>query len=178
MHTPRHCQFLVFGFISPLAVACGGDQAAGPADGAVDDLALAAAVVEIADGRMVSVQAFLTNNTSGDIAVSYPAGCPVRIRLYRQGDDALVYDEAGFPCSFAVTATLTLSPGQTRTLTSGGRFPWTVSGDSIPVGPYRATGIVRIIGENPVELEAGTYHLRVVSPPMGRAERSSTPGSR
>ena len=100
------------------------------------------------------------NTTNETVEYNYPAGCPVRFRLYDLTTDALVYDQTANGCNVTTVAPLPLGPQQSRTLTSGTRFPWEVSGDSIPTSvTYRATAVLRITGENPIELEAGNYRI-------------------
>jgi hypothetical protein len=80
--------------------------------------------------------------------------------LYDLTTDALVYDQTLHGCNVTTIVPFTLGPQQSRTFTSGTRFPWEVSGDSIPTNiSYRATGVLRITGENPIELEAGSYRI-------------------
>jgi hypothetical protein len=155
-----------------LAVACAGaeDPVTPDDDTVLSGVSVAASVIEV-DGtagtgsrvKRMSVDVTLTNTTSSSIEYSYPAGCPTRFRLYRESDDALVYDQTALPCSVSTTASLTLAPFQARTLSSGGRFPWEISGDSLAPGNYRVTGVLRITGEEPIELEAGTYRLPLCS---------------
>jgi hypothetical protein len=138
----------------------------------LDGVTITAAVVELSD-KLVSVQATLSNTTAERIDLHYPAGCPVRIRLYRALDDALVYDEGIWECNYDVGVDLTVPPGGRRVLTSGTRFSWEIAGDSLPLGAYVARAILRIVGQNPIEVEAGLYNLRVVSPPGPAARRIS-----
>jgi hypothetical protein len=156
-----------------IAAACGDSGSIATPDGdLIPGLHLAAAVVIIESGwRPVSVQATLTNTSSDPIEISYPAGCPVRMRFYN-ADDALVYDETTLPCLFTVVTSFTLEPGQARTLTSGAKYSWVISGDSLPRGQYRTAAILRLTGMTPIELEAGTYDLIMTSPPAGVADRN------
>jgi hypothetical protein len=58
-----------------------------------------------------------------------------------------------------VTVPLNIAAGATANLTSGTGFPNTIEADSVPAGFYRATAVLRITGQNPIELEAGQYRL-------------------
>jgi hypothetical protein len=162
------------------ALACseaGGvtDATEEPGD-AIDGLGLSAAVVLVQGGggqsiMLVSLQVNVSNTTDEAITRHYPTGCPVRLRLYETGTNGrLAYDETTKPCNSSAQTPLSLQPGQTRVLTSTAQFPWEVAGDSLSPGPYHAKAILRIAGENPVELNAGNYTVPrcvVVEPPGG-----------
>jgi len=141
-------------------LACGGTDAAGPAPpGNVLDGVAYTASVEILD-KLVVLRVTLTNTTTGAITRSYPAGCPVRIRLYRLTDNALVYDESQAPCGSTTPVSVTIAPQQSASLTSGPRYRCTIAGDSLPTpATYFAAALVRIVGMNPIELDAGTYSI-------------------
>ena len=99
----------------------------------------------------------LENLTTAVVTRTYPAACPVRVRLYSSGDGRLVYDETLRTCDFATTTTLQLQSRETRTLTSGTRLPGTVLGDSLPVATYIVHAVVTTEGARMVELAAGSY---------------------
>ncbi len=111
------------------------------------------------DIKQLTVQITITNQSDVARTVYYEAGCPVRIRLYPLNGTVAVYDEARLPCPVTTLVPLTVLAGGTQTMTSGSRQPWVVHGDSIPMGPYRAVGLVRLLGDAPVAVEAGTYLL-------------------
>ncbi len=119
----------------------------------VDGLALTAA----AEGLTLRVT--LRNTTTNAITISYPAGCPVRIRLYRLLDGARVYDEARLACGAPELVPFRIDARASRALHSGWRTVCFVRGDSLPVGEYRAAAIVQLVGDAPVEVEAGPYFL-------------------
>ena len=99
----------------------------------------------------------LENMTTATVTRTYPAGCPVRIRLYRVTDAKLVYDETARACGFTNPATLTLTSRATIKLTSGPRLPGTVLGDSLPVATYTVHAVVSTEGTTFVEIAAGSY---------------------
>jgi hypothetical protein len=99
----------------------------------------------------------LENMTTATVTRTYPAGCPVRIRLYRDSDGKRVYDETLRTCAFTNPATLQLTSRATFTLTSGPRLPGTVLGDSLPVATYIVHAVVQTEGTTVVEIAAGSY---------------------
>ena len=99
----------------------------------------------------------LENMTTATVTRTYPAGCPVRVRLYRQVDGRRVYDETLRTCDFTTSATITLTSRATQTLTSGPRLPGTVLGDSLPVATYIVHAVATTEGISLVELPAGSY---------------------
>jgi hypothetical protein len=101
----------------------------------------------------------LENMTTTTVSRTFPAGCPVRIRLYRQADGRLVYDETQRTCDFTTTTTIQLQSRETHTLTSGPRLPGTVLGDSLSSATYSVHGVAATEGATMVELAAGTYLL-------------------
>jgi hypothetical protein len=155
-----------------MCASCGKDSVSPGLDETVNGLALHASVVPVFGGGalgdipMLSVGVDITNTTNDPITLHYPAGCPVRIRLYQAGNDNLVYDQSLFPCNYDVIVPLALAPGQTRSLSSGDFFPWVVGQDSVTPGYFRAVAILRITGEEPFELEAGSYRLPRCPDPM------------
>lgn len=153
-------------------IACS-DDPAGPDgdDGELfDGLELGATVVHIAGGgsippgTILAVEVSLRNTTSATIEKSIPAGCAVRARLYL-GNDNPVYDQTVLPCNVSTTIPLIVAPGETKHLSSGTHFPFAIEADSVPAAIYRATAVLRITGENPIELDAGTYRLPHCSTP-------------
>jgi hypothetical protein len=146
-------------------LACSSDETVAPdQQEAIEGLDLSAEVVRIntggafANGMILSVQVNVTNTTSQTVSRTMPAACAVRVRLYLQDTD-LRYDQTTFPCNAETVVPLVLSPGETKSLTSGSYFPINILADSVPAAFYRATAVLRITGENPVEIEAGQYRL-------------------
>jgi hypothetical protein len=107
----------------------------------------------------VTIQVTLTNTTASAVERSYPAGCPVLIRLYREPDQVLVYDEGRRPCAVTTPIAFRLDAQESFVLTSGARYNPSVAGDSLPAGRYRAAALLRITGLNPIEIDAGSYRL-------------------
>lgn len=100
------------------------------------------------------------NEGSVPVEKSYPAGCPVRIRIYRDLDDTLIYDETKLGCSNSDPATFRVLPGETRTIGSGFRQMTQIMGDSIPCGRYRLVGVPQMEGDEVIEIPAGEAFLR------------------
>lgn len=147
-------------------VACGKggdivdpDGNGGPA--VLDGLALSAQVAEVVHQttsvKQITIQVTLRNTTNQQIVRSYPAGCPVLMRFYNPLDLALSYDEGRRECTVTTPVEIRLDPQEATILTSGLRFPWEILGDSLASGAYFAAALLRIVGANPVEIDAGTY---------------------
>ena len=162
----RH-PILALAGVAAIVAGCGkgGDivDPSGNGQNTLDGIALTAQVVEVVHSatsvKQVSLHVTLTNTTNAAVVRSYPAGCPVLIRLYRVQDLALVYDEGQQPCGFTTPTDVRLEPGASATLTSGLRFPWTITGDSLSAGAYYAAALLRITGVNLIEVDAGIYSL-------------------
>jgi hypothetical protein len=90
---------------------------------------------------------------------TYPAACPVRIRLYRTANNLRLYDETTWPCSATPLATITIDGFSSKTLQSGARSATTVAGDSLPHTTYTVFAVVLTEGATLVEIRAGTYTL-------------------
>jgi hypothetical protein len=146
------------------AAACGGSASGSGPTGTNNQyagVAYSATVEEIpaVTTRRFTVMVTLRNTTGQTVTRSYPAGCPVRIRLYRLLDGALVYDESDIECAFADPTTITLAPGESRTLQSGPRWPPAVVGDSLPASTYNVRAVLKTEGTEPVEISAGAYRI-------------------
>jgi hypothetical protein len=111
-------------------------------------------------GYRLLVTLSIENTTVAPVTLTYPATCPIRIRLYRPSDNALVYDETRVPCASDESATLTLSPQTTRSLGSGFRRMGAIMGDSIVVASYRVVAVPRTEGARVLEISAGSVVLR------------------
>lgn len=149
--------------LSLVAAACGSEgEIVDPTNGGnasvLGGIALAASMVDVTPWY-VSAQVTLTNTTDAPMQRTYPAGCPVLLRLYREPDQALVYDEGRRPCGVTTPIPFGIDALGTATLSSGTRYNPSVRGDSIPAGTYRAAVLLRITGYNPIEIDAGTYRL-------------------
>ncbi|HYV99094.1 MAG TPA: hypothetical protein VE967_16680 [Gemmatimonadaceae bacterium] len=143
------------------AAACGSDSGTGPRTtvGGIKYTARVELVEAGGTAPLLSVVATLTNTTGAPQMRTYPAGCPVRILLYRQSDNTLVYDERTRDCAPEPTATVTIDPLATADLQSGIRFPATVAGDSLPFATYKVRAAVMTEGAKQVLIDAGTYFL-------------------
>lgn len=102
----------------------------------------------------------ILNNSIAPIALTYPAGCPVRIRLYRPADNVRVYDETRVTCQLTTPATITVSPQASRSLGSGFRSMAAIVGDSLQFAAYRVVAVPRTEGDNIIEVPAGTVVLK------------------
>jgi hypothetical protein len=112
-----------------------------------------------------NVTVTLTNTGTAQQTRTYPAACPVRVRLYRQADGALMYDETRRNCDPQPTATINLGGQESKTVQSGIRYPSTIAGDSLPFTTYIVRAVVPTEGAKLVLLTAGTYELK---PQMSR----------
>ena len=101
----------------------------------------------------------IENTSAVPITLTYPASCPIRIRLYQPADDALVYDETKVVCPFDDQATITISPGATRSIGSGFRGMVGIVGDSLRFATYRVFAVPQMEG-HVFEVPAGSITLR------------------
>ncbi len=150
----------------PLWVGCGdANGVVDPGEGAgiIDGLTITASMATSDDvttaSKVLFVQVRLVSRSRDPITVFYEAGCPVRLRLYRLDQALPAYDESRVVCHTTTLVPLVVPAGGARSLTSGPRMAWTIHGDSLEMGHYRATAIVRLRGDAPVELEAGRVAL-------------------
>jgi hypothetical protein len=102
----------------------------------------------------------VTNPTAAPLTLTYPAGCAVRIRLYRALDDSLAYDETKLPCSLETPASVTLSPHTSLSMGSGFRGMLAIAGDSLALTLYRVTAVPGIEGDRQLEVAAGNITLK------------------
>jgi hypothetical protein len=98
-----------------------------------------------------------TNRTS--VTRTYLAACPVRIRLYRQANNQLVYDETRRACGSTTQVEITLNADERRDLSSGVRLPASVAGDSLAFATYIVKAVPTTEGDNVFEVNAGTVFL-------------------
>lgn len=146
-----------------IAVAGCGTDGTGPQTD-FDGVRYSATVSTIQSGQSLTqftVLVTLENLTTATVTRTYPAGCPVRVRLYRQADGARVYDEVLLTCSVTTPATITLTSRESKTLTSGPRTPASVLGDSLTAGTYIVHGVAQTEGATFVELNGGTYFIAI-----------------
>jgi hypothetical protein len=113
----------------------------------------------ISGTHQFSVIVTLQNNGGDAKTRTYPASCPVRIRLYRVSDGRLLYDETKWTCAADPLVTLTIDGFSSKTLQSGTRFPTNVMGDSLPHTTYTVYAVVLTEGSTLVEIRAGTISL-------------------
>ena len=140
------------------AAACNDDTATNSLGEVIPGVSITASVAGGDAGFLIASVSF-NNRTREPVQVHYPAGCPVRLQFYRRGRSAPVFDEGGFPCDVATIVPFEIPSLTTRDLVSGFRSPNTILGDSLTPGQYDVIAILRITGEQPIEIEAGTVRL-------------------
>ena len=147
-----------------VAVACGSDEiASGDQQPTLTPgLSYSAETSEIRfdGGPSMLVTLSISNASLAPITLTYPAGCPVRIRLYRPSDNVRVYDETRVPCGLTTPASITISPQATRSLGSGFRGMTTIVGDSLQFTVYRVMAVPQTEGANIIEVPAGIIVLK------------------
>lgn len=148
----------------PLLTGCGWSLPSDPKhQTAFDGVKYTAVTNEITHpqgGLQFIIVATLENTTNASVTRTYPAACAVSIRLYREADDALLYDETRRECNTTPTVTVTIAAHQTVELSSGVRFPSTLAGDSLPFTTYNVWAVPRSEGTRVFEIRAGTMRLR------------------
>jgi hypothetical protein len=102
----------------------------------------------------------IANRSAEPITLTYPAGCPVRIRLYRVADDSLRYDETRLTCTVTNPAQLTLQPQSSRSFGSGFRSMPRMAGDSLQFTLYRVAAVPTTEQESILEIPAGLIDLK------------------
>lgn len=157
MHRART---LLLALATVSVASCGTDLGTEPST-VFDGIKYTAETVLVPTGgqTLVSVVVTLQNTGSGAQTRTYPASCPVRILLFRQTDDALMYDERRRDCSALPTATITIDGQSSKQLQSGVRFPGSIAGDSLPFTTYNVRAAVLTEGSKTVLISAGTYTL-------------------
>jgi hypothetical protein len=148
------------------AVACGDDDdATGPTSNtaSADGIVYSARVDLIQNvlyptkpPAFFQITATLTNRRAVMLTRTFPAGCPVRIRLERDADNAVVYDETRRPCADAPSTVVNVEPNLQRTISSGMKVFDSFRGDSIPEGTYTVFATLQPAGASPIVLRAGT----------------------
>jgi hypothetical protein len=148
------------------AVACGDDDDATgptPTQELVDGVLYTARVDLIQNvlypnkaPAFFQIVATLQNQRGVALDRTFPAACPVRIRLERDYDDVVVYDETRRPCDAEPLALLSLPPRGTQSIASGMKVMESFRGDSIPVGTYNVFATLSTEGDKPVVVRAGT----------------------
>jgi hypothetical protein len=111
-------------------------------------------------GYSLLVTLSIENTSTAPITLTYPASCPIRIRLYQPSDNALVYDETRVACASDGEATLTISPQDSRSIGSGFRGMPRIVGDSLPFAIYRVFAVPQMEGAAVFEVPAGSITLR------------------
>ncbi len=141
------------------AAACG-DDSSGPSGTTHGDIVYTATVNEVTSStsRQFSVSVTLRNTGNVTATRRHPVGCAAVIRLYRFSDNALLYDESKRPCPSTDSATVTIPAGSSVQLSTGLRFPMTIT-DSLPTTRYRVRAVMRTEPGNPFEVVAGDYQM-------------------
>ncbi len=143
------------------AVACGDDEAAGPSSDTVNGVQYSAQVQEsvAANGRtLFLVSVSLRNITNAVVTRRYPVGCAVQIRFYNPANGQMVYDESTRPCTPPDSLTVTIPSGSTVTLSSGLRYPTTITA-IIPAAEYDVRAFARTESPDNIEVRAGRYTI-------------------
>jgi hypothetical protein len=124
------------------------------------DLSATNTVMELVRGRPVFlVVLHARNRGESAITLTYPATCPVRVRLYRLADTTLAYDETRRQCDQATIATVRIDPGKQWDIGSGFRDHGAVAGDSLPGATYIVRAVVSLDQVQSREISAGTVLL-------------------
>lgn len=163
----KHLPTLAVTLLATLALGCSDSEPTDPNDTqAINGVELTGEIVVIpggisafASGMVLSAKVEARNVTSQNVDITYPVSCPVRIRLYRPADDRLIYDQTQFDCDASLVTTLHLGAGQTHSFTTGNTTPTAIEADSVAAGYYRAVGVFRTTGNNPIEVELGQFRL-------------------
>jgi hypothetical protein len=147
--------------IAALSVASCGQDLGTEAPTEFDGIKYTAETVLVPTGgqTLVSVVVTLQNTGTASQTRTYPASCPVRILLFRQADDVLMYDERRRECGSTPVATITIDGLSSKQLQSGVRFPSSIAGDSLPFTTYNVRAAVMTEGTKTVLINAGTYIL-------------------
>lgn len=111
-------------------------------------------------GYNLLVTLSIANTTAAPVALTYPASCPIRIRLYQPSDNALVYDETRVPCPSDTQATLTIPAFSERTIGSGFRGMVRIVGDSLRFATYLVFAVPQTEGAFVFEIPAGSITLK------------------
>ena len=101
----------------------------------------------------------ITNASSSAIDITFPDGCVVLVRAYRENATAPAWDQQFNTGCTAALVPLHLEPGKSATYVSasGARA---ILGDSLPDGRYRLEAYLRP-DTGPVTVEAGSADLSV-----------------
>jgi hypothetical protein len=140
--------------------ACGDDAATNPLNGGIVPGVTISATASGGDGELLIATVSFHNRTPAAVDVEYPAGCAVRLRLFRSGRRDSAFDERSLACDASVTLPLAIPAQETRTLVSGFRSPDAILGDSLPSGRYDVVAVLRLAGHEPVEISAGSLTLK------------------
>jgi len=144
--------------------SCSGDLGSGPQT-TYGNIRYTAAVQDISGtttgstAHQFSVFVTLTNKIGASQTRTYPVNCPVLIRLYRQSDQTIVYDETRSRDCSTTTATVTIPGTGTAQLQSGVRFPSVILGDSLPKAVYNAKAALLTEGSQFLIIDAGLMDL-------------------
>jgi hypothetical protein len=101
----------------------------------------------------------ITNQTSGPVTLTFPDGCLVVLRVYRDAQRTqLAYDMArDYGCTQALVP-VTVRAGESKQLSSPPISAAKILGDSLPNGTYYFSALVRANGQR-LELRAGSGEL-------------------
>lgn len=149
--------------LAVLVAACSSNEITeGPDEVRTPGIEYTASTSELEFDGTVNLLVTLTieNKTADPVTLTYPAGCPLRIRLYRLQDDALRYDETRVACTVTDPVQLTIQPQTSRSLGSGFRNMTGIAGDSLAFTNYRVVAVPRTEGSSIIEVSAGSITLK------------------
>ena len=101
----------------------------------------------------------ITNLTGAPVTITFPDGCLVALRVYRDADRTrLAYDSSrDFGCTQALVP-VTIGAGESRELSTPPISAARILGDSLPNGTYYFSALVRPNGQQ-LQLRAGSGNL-------------------
>ncbi len=146
-----------------LALACAEDTA-GPDNGGflrTEEGLLYRASTAVLESFPVQLRTHvnITNATGSDIDLTFPDGCVVLIRAYREGSSQPAWDQRANTGCTAALVRVHLGPGESQEFVAA-TDARAILGDSLPDGNYRLRAVLRPqTGE--VIVDAGTAPLAV-----------------
>lgn len=152
--------------LAVMAFGCGGDATVDPDGGrpaalTTDQGVEYSAETLIMESFPVQLRTVVTVKNVGDSSVrlSFPDGCVVLLRAYREGSSAAAWDQGNTVMCTGAFVEVDLAPGATRTFETSTDAA-AILGDTLPDGRYRLVAYLRpTSGE--VALDAGSADLAI-----------------